>query len=129
METGASLVRQGANRDQAHGLKNSPPDCFLRFRRSTGLPNPPSPIFFSRGEKRKTPKIINYLGKVLPFAMIGMLVVYCFKDVKPLAFPYALPEIIAALIVGATYLWKRNTLISVASGTVSYMLLVQLVFV
>ena len=84
--------------------------------------------FLVFGEKRKTPKIINYLGKVLPFAMIGMLVVYCFKDVKPLAFPYALPEIIAALIVGATYLWKRNTLISVASGTVSYMLLVQLVF-
>lgn len=85
--------------------------------------------FLVFGGKRKTPKIINYLGKVLPFAMIGMLVVYCFKDVKPLAFPYALPEIIAALIVGATYLWKRNTLISVASGTVSYMLLVQLVFV
>lgn len=79
--------------------------------------------------KRKTPKIIMYLGRVLPFAMIGMLVVYCFKDVKPLSFPFALPEIIAALIVGATYLWKRNTLISVASGTVSYMLLVQLVFV
>ena len=79
--------------------------------------------------KRKTPKIITYLGKVLPFAMIGMLVVYCFKDVSPLSFPFALPEIIASLIVGATYLWKRNTLISVASGTVSYMLLVQLVFV
>lgn len=85
--------------------------------------------FLVFGGKRKTPKIINYLGKVLPFAMIGMLVVYCFKDVNPLAFPYALPEMIAALIVVATYLWKRNTLISVASGTVSYMLFVQLVFV
>ena len=84
--------------------------------------------FLIFGGKKKTPKIVIYLGKVLPFAMIGMLAVYCFKDVTLLSFPFALPELTAAIVVVATYMWKGNTLISVASGTVSYMLLVQLVF-
>lgn len=78
--------------------------------------------------KAKTPPFIEYLGKFLPFAIIGMLVVYCLKDVRPLAYPYGLPELIAVLIVALLHVWKRNTLLSIVSGTVSYMLLVQLVF-
>ena len=82
-------------------------------------------LIFSKG---KTPPFIEYLGKCLPFAIIGMLVVYCLKEVRPLAYPYGLPELIAVSIVALLHVWKRNTLLSIVSGTVSYMLLVQLVF-
>lgn len=78
--------------------------------------------------KRETPKFIVYLGKVLPYAMMGMLVVFCFKGVKVTQFPYGLPELIAGAITVGLHIWKRNTLISILCGTVSYMLLVQLVF-
>ena len=79
--------------------------------------------------KRKTPKVILYLGRVLPFAVMGMLVVYCFKGVSPLTYPHGLPELIAAGIVAVLHIWKKNTLLSIISGTLSYMLLVQFVFV
>ena len=78
--------------------------------------------------KNKTPKYISYLGKVLPSAIIGMLVVYCLKDANPLVFPFGLPEFFSAIIVIGLQIWKRNSLISILSGTVVYMLLVQLVF-
>ena len=78
--------------------------------------------------KRETPKFIVYLGKVLPYAMMGMLVVFCFKGVKITQYPYGLPELIAGTITVALHAWRRNTLISILCGTVSYMLLVQLVF-
>ena len=78
--------------------------------------------------KRETPKFIIYLSKVLPYAIMGMLVVFCFKNVKPLQAPYGIPELIAAAITVVLHVWKRNTLISILFGTVSYMLLVQLVF-
>ena len=78
--------------------------------------------------KRETPKFIVYLGKVLPYAMMGMLVVFCFKGVKVTQFPYGLPELIAGAITVVLHVWRRNTLISILCGTVSYMLLVQLVF-
>ena len=78
--------------------------------------------------KKKTPPFIEYLGKYLPFAIMGMLVVYCLKEVRPLAYPYGLPELIAILIVALLHLWKRNTLLSIVCGTVGYMLLVQLIF-
>ncbi len=76
----------------------------------------------------KTPKIILFLSKFLPYAVMGMLVVYCLKDASFTAFPFALPEIIAIAAVALIHLWKRNTLLSVAGGTVFYMLLVQFVF-
>ena len=84
--------------------------------------------FLIFGEDRKTPPIIEYLGKVLPFAIMGMLVVYCLKDVTVLSAPYGLPEIIACAVVAALHVWKRNSLLSIGGGTVCYMLLVQLVF-
>ena len=77
---------------------------------------------------KETPPFIQYLGKYLPYALMGMLVIYCLKEVRPLAYPYGLPELIAIAIVALLHIWKRNTLLSIVSGTVSYMLLVQLVF-
>ena len=77
---------------------------------------------------RKTPKIIEKLGRVLPYAIMGMLGVYCLKDISFTSVSGCLPQIIACLIVGVLYVWKRNTLVSIVCGTVSYMLLVQLVF-
>ena len=84
--------------------------------------------FLIFGEKRKTPAIIEYLGKVLPCAIMGMLVVYCLKDVSFLSAPFGLPELIACVVVAALHVWKRNSLLSIGSGTVCYMLLVQFVF-
>ena len=83
--------------------------------------------FLIFGEKRKTPPIIEYLGKVLPCAIMGMLVVYCLKDVSFLSAPFGLPELIACGVVAALHMWKRNSLLSIGGGTVCYMLLVQLV--
>lgn len=77
---------------------------------------------------KQTPPFIQYLGKYLPYAIMGMLVIYCLKEVCPLAYPYGLPELIAIAIVALLHIWKRNTLLSIVSGTVSYMLLVQLIF-
>ena len=84
--------------------------------------------FLIFGEKRKTPAIIEYLGKVLPFAIMGMLVIYCLKGVSFAAFPFGIPEMIGCLVVILLHIWKRNTLLSIGAGTVCYMLLVQLVF-
>ena len=77
---------------------------------------------------RPSPAYVVYLGHVLPPAIIGMLVVYCLKDTAVTAAPHGLPELIAALSVVGLQVWKRNSLISILSGTVIYMLLVQLVF-
>lgn len=84
--------------------------------------------FLIFGENRRTPPIIEYLGKVLPCAIMGMLVVYCLKGVSFLSSPYGLPELIACVVVAALHVWKRNSLLSIGGGTVCYMLLVQLVF-
>ena len=70
----------------------------------------------------------SYLGKVLPYAIMGMLVVYCLKGVSFLFAPYGLPEILGVAAVVGLHVWKRNTLLSIAGGTVFYMILVQLVF-
>lgn len=78
--------------------------------------------------KGKTPKIITHLGQYLPFAIMAMLVVYCFKDASFIAYPYCIPELIAAAVVVGLHTFKRNTLLSISIGTVLYMLLVQLVF-
>ena len=84
--------------------------------------------FLIFGEKRRTPPIIEYLGTVLPCAIMGMLVVYCLKDVSFLTTPFGLPELIACVVVAALHVWKRSSLLSIGGGTVCYMLLVQLVF-
>ena len=79
-------------------------------------------------EGRRTPRFVTYLGKVLPYTMIGLLVVYCLKGVDVLRYPYGLPELIAVAAVAGLHLWKKNTFLSIGAGTVLYMLLVQLVF-
>ena len=84
--------------------------------------------FLIFGEKRKTPEIVTYLGKVLPFAIMGMLVVYCLKDVNFLAAPFGAPELIGIAVTAGLHIWRRNSLLSIGAGTVCYMLLVQLVF-
>ena len=78
--------------------------------------------------KRPTPKYIQYLGKALPGAIFAMLVVYCLRNVNVLQFSYGLPELIAIAVTVGLHLWKRQMLISIAGGTVFYMLLVQLIF-
>ena len=84
--------------------------------------------FLAFGGKRKTPEIITYLGKVLPCAIMGMLVVFCLKGVSPTVYPYGLPELIACVLVVVLHVWKRNTLLSIVGGTACYMVLIQLVF-
>ena len=79
-------------------------------------------------DSEKTPPIVTYLGKVLPCAIMGMLVVYCMKDVAFLSYPYALPELISCAAVAGLHIWKRNSLLSIGVGTVLYMVLVQVVF-
>ena len=79
-------------------------------------------------KKDSTPAIVTYLGQVLPCAIIGMLVVYCLKDIQFLRAPFGAPELIACGVVALLHIWKRNSLLSIGVGTVCYMLLVQLVF-
>lgn len=75
--------------------------------------------------KRKIPKIIIYLGNVLPSAAIGMLVIYCLKDMDFTVAPYGVKELVACLAVVIAHIIKRNTIISVLVGTVLYMILIQ----
>ena len=85
------------------------------------------PFLVFSGDK-PTPKYIQYLGKALPAAIFGMLVVYCLKNVSILAGSHGIPELIAIVVVVLLHLWKRQMLLSIAGGTVCYMLLVQFVF-
>ncbi len=85
------------------------------------------PFIVFNGNK-KTPKIIEKLGRSLPFAIMGMLVVYCLKGISFKDMAGFMPSLIACLVVGVLHLWKRNTLLSIIGGTVCYMLLVQCVF-
>lgn len=80
-------------------------------------------------ENREPPKVVAYLGRVLPPAMMGLLVVYCLRSVDLLSGSHGLPEAIAVAVIAALHLWKRNVLLSIAGGTAVYMLLVQTVFV
>lgn len=79
-------------------------------------------------KKEKVPDFIMYLGKVVPFTAMGLLIVYCLKDVSFIEAPHAIPEAIALAVVVASYLWKKNTILSVVAGTAVYMLLIQVVF-
>ena len=85
------------------------------------------PFLVFRPEK-KTPEVIRYFGKVLPGAVFGMLVIYCLKNVSVIQAPHGLPELFSIAVVVALHLWKRNMLLSIAGGTVCYMVLVQTVF-
>ena len=84
--------------------------------------------FMVFNEKTQPPKFIQYLGNVLPAAIFSMLVVYCLKNVQFLSGSHGLPEIIAIAFTTMVHLWKRQILLSIAGGTVVYMLLVQMVF-
>ena len=77
----------------------------------------------------KTPPVITYLGKVLPYALMGMLVVFCYKGTNFETVTNWLPGLIAGVVVAVVHILKRNTLLSIAVGTICYMLLVQFVFV
>lgn len=83
-------------------------------------------LLFRSGEK--LPGWLSHLGQVLPHAIMGMLVVYCLKDVSFLSAPFGVPEILSCGVVALLHIWKRNTLLSIGAGTVFYMVLVQLVF-
>ena len=83
-------------------------------------------IMFPAG--KQTPKYIQYLGKVLPSAVFGLLVVYCLKNVSLFSGSHGLPEAVAIAVTVVLHLWKRQMLVSIAGGTLCYMLLVQLVF-
>lgn len=84
--------------------------------------------FLIFGGGKETPPLIAYLGKVLPYAIMGMLVVFCLKDVSVLEAPYGAPEVVSCALVVLLHLWKRNTLLSIAGGTVCYMVLLQTIF-
>ena len=75
-----------------------------------------------------TPKYIRYLGKVLPAAVFGLLIAYCLKNASIFSGSHGIPEAIAIAVVVLLHLWKRQMLLSIAGGTICYMLLVQLVF-
>lgn len=77
---------------------------------------------------KPTPKYIQYLGKVLPAAVFGLLVIYCLKDVSLFAGSHGIPELISIVLVVALHLWKKQMLVSIAGGTICYMMLVQMVF-
>ena len=84
--------------------------------------------FLIFGRKKEAPKYIQYLGKVLPAAVFGLLVVYCLKDVNLFSGSHGIPEAIAILVVVLLHRWKRQMLLSIAGGTVCYMVLLQVFF-
>lgn len=79
-------------------------------------------------EGKPVPKYVQYLGKVLPPAVFGLLIIYCLKNVRFFSGSHGIPEFISIILVIALHRWKRQMLLSIASGTICYMLLVQLVF-
>ncbi len=79
-------------------------------------------------EGREIPKTVKYLSDVFPGAVIGMLIIYCLKDVSITSAPFGMPELIAIAITALLHILRKNTLLSVLSGTVIYMILIQFVF-
>ncbi len=77
---------------------------------------------------KNTPKAILYLGEVLPYSIMAMLVVYCLKGIDFTANGHAIPEIVSVILVVLLHKWKHNTLLSILGGTISYMIFVQLIF-
>ena len=86
-----------------------------------------TPFLLFSGDK-KLPKVVEDLGRLLPPAMMGLLVVYCLRNDSVVSAPHGLPELISIAVLAALHLWKRNVLLSIGVGTVLYMVLVQVVF-
>lgn len=84
--------------------------------------------FLVFSEKRKTPPYIEYLGKVLPLAVFGMLIIYCLKGVSFFSGNHAIPELIGIAVTALLHLWKKQMLLSIAGGTIVYMVLIRFVF-
>ena len=83
-------------------------------------------LIFPKG--KEIPKVVQYLGKVLTPAVIGMLVVYCLKTTPVMEAPHGIPEAIAVLVTAGLHVWRRNNLLSIGAGTILYMVLIQVVF-
>lgn len=83
---------------------------------------------FALFQGRKTPKYVQYLGTVLPAAVFGLLVVYCLKNVDVTAGYHGLPELIGIAVTVVLHVWKRQMMLSIAGGTITYMVLVQTIF-
>lgn len=83
--------------------------------------------FIIFNEKRKTPEFIKYIGKYLPSAVFGMLIVYCLKNVNFAGGSHGLLELIAIFVTGVVHIWKRKMVLSIALGTVCYMILIHLI--
>lgn len=79
-------------------------------------------------EGKKTPEFVTYLSRTLPYATMGLLVVYCLRNISVTAAPYGAPELLATALIVILHRWKRNTLFSIGAGTVCYMFLVQKLF-
>lgn len=86
-----------------------------------------APFFIFSGDQ-PVPEFINYLGRVLPYSIMAMLVVYCLKGISFAKAPFGLPEMISVILVVVLHIWRRNTLFSIICGTICYMLLIQFVF-
>lgn len=84
--------------------------------------------FFIFSVDQPVPEFINYLGRVLPYSIMAMLVVYCLKGISFAKAPFGLPEMISVILVAVLHIWRRNTLFSIICGTICYMLLIQFVF-
>src|SRR5690625_3597589 len=85
-------------------------------------------VFFIFPPTKEPPQFVTYLGKVLPASAIGLLVVYALKDIQITKMPFAIPEFLAIFVIVMIHKWRRNSLLSIASGTIVYMVLVQGVF-
>lgn len=83
-------------------------------------------LIFPKG--KEIPLVVQYLGKVLTPAVIGMLVVYCLKSTTVMESPYGIPELVAVVVTAVLHVWKRNNLLSIGTGTILYMFLIQVVF-
>ena len=86
----------------------------------------PFVVFSSKDQQ--PPEVVRYLGRVLPAAIFGMLIVYCLKGVSFATGSHGIPEAIAIGVTVALHKWKHQTLVSIAGGTLCYVLLVQMVF-
>ena len=97
--------------------------CVLAVQFTRWLP------FWVFPANRPIPEYIRYLGKVLPAAMFGMLVIYCYKNINVLSGYHGMPDFLAGALVLGLHFWKKNMFLSIAAGTIFYMILVQAVFV
>ena len=86
------------------------------------------PFLIFSSKDQQPPEVVRYLGRVLPAAIFGMLIVYCLKGVRVFASSHGIPEALAIAVTIALHRWKHETLLSIAGGTLCYVLLVQLVF-